>query len=346
MRTAAAARKDDLMSVCATMILPELSREQESNRHPDDAPPLTMEGRFFPLGFPMRVRTNSAEILRQCAKKWGVFEARSDAEPVEVEIHVIETDSVECPPATKCHFMGNMLVMVADTRNFCCAEFPWGKTRMVISNALRYPHYFSQTFLEAAGATQICTRFATPIHSACVVLDGRGVLLCGDSGAGKTSLSYACARAGWQFVADDTTYLLHGESTRRVIGNCHQVRFRPSAAELFPEIAEAEITPRIFGKPSVELPTASMEFLQRANGAHIDFVVYLDRRHPASVDLVPYSKEAARGYMRQVLFGTPETKIIRYAAIDRLLTAAVLELRYQSLDLAVRRLEQLVREGS
>jgi hypothetical protein len=332
------------MSVQATMISEQPPALED--RFQDDAPPLTMEETFFPLGFPLLVRTNSSEVLRQCARKWGMFARRTHDQPMEADIHVIETDSLECPPATKCHFMGNVLVMVADSHNVCTVDFPWGKTRMVITTAaLHHPHYFNQTFLEATPACQLSTRFVTAIHAACVVLDGRGVLLCGDSGAGKTSLSYACARAGWQFVADDTSFLLHSETTRRVIGNYHQVRFRPSAAELFPEIAGAEITPRMFGKPSVELPTAPMQHMRTAEGAHVDFVVFLNRQHPGVAELVPYSKDAARHYMRKVLFGTPETKTIRHAAIDRLLTAEVLELRYQSLDMAVQRLEQLVREG-
>jgi HPr Serine kinase C-terminal domain len=311
-----------------------------------DAPALTLEQMFFPLGFPLRVRTNSHEVLRQCDAKWGVFEPRTHGKPIEANIHVIQCDSLECPPATRCHFMGNVLVVVADAHNVCTAEFPWGKTRMLVSTAaLRYSHYFNQTFLGAAAAGQLYTRFVTPVHAACVVLDGCGVLLCGDSGAGKTSLAWACARSGWQFVADDTSYLLHGESGRRVIGNCHKVRFRPSAAEIFPEIADAELTPRMSGKPSVEIRTASMQGVRTADNAHVDYVVYLNRRYPDSFDLVPYSRDVARRSMRQVLFGTPDTRGSQYEAIERLLTARVLELRYQSLDQAVRRLEMLVREG-
>jgi len=311
-----------------------------------DAPPLTLEQMYYPLGFPLRIRTNSREVLRQCDRKWGNLPQRFDTEPMETHIHVVETDDLRCPPSPTHWFTQNLMVMVANECNFCTGQFPVGRTRMVISTAaLAHPLYFSQVFLDCAPALHIHTRLTTPIHAACVAIDGRGVLLCGDSGAGKTTLSYACAQSGWQFVADDTSYLLFGEEGRRVIGNCHQVRFRPSAAELFPEIAGKPITPRMSGKTSIELPTASMPSVNTTYSAHADFIVFLNRREPGYEDLRPYREDVARYYMRQILFGTRETKAKQYAEIERLLTADILELRYQSLDWAVDRLERLVREG-
>jgi hypothetical protein len=311
-----------------------------------DAPALTLEHMFFPLGFPLRIRTNSLEALRQCEQKWGVFQQEFDTEPMETHIHVVETDHAECPPAPQYWFTENLMVMVADGGNFCAGQFPDGKTRIVVSTAaLRHPHYFTQVFLDCAPALHMGTRLTTPIHAACVAIEGRGVLLCGDSGAGKTSLSYACAQSGWQFVADDTSYLLAGEASRRVIGNCHHVRFRPSAAALFPEIADEPITPRILGKPSIQLPTGPMAHVNARRSAEVDFIVFLNRRYPGCAELSSYRKDVARCYMRQVLFGTRESKAKQYAEIERLLTAKVLELRYDSMEWAVQRLERLVREG-
>jgi hypothetical protein len=276
-----------------------------------------------------------------------MFEKRFDTDPIVAEIHVIESAGTECPPLPQYHFFDNRMVVSADSANVCVVDFPNGKTRMAVSTAnLRHPNYFRQVFLDCAAACQITTRHATGIHAACVVLNGRGVLLCGDSGAGKTSLSWACARAGWDFLADDTVHMLHDQQNRVVIGNSHQVRFRPTAAELFPEIAGAEITPRHFGKPSIEILTAPAANINTRDCAPVDFIVFLNRRIPEAAELVPYSKEVARSYMRQWLFGTLESKSVQHAAIERLLTAPVLELRYEHLRWGVERLEQLVREGN
>ncbi len=317
------------------------------DRYPNDVPDLTMEQTFYPLGFPLQIRTNSEEVLRQCEIKWAMFEKRFDIEPLVTEIHVIATGDTECPPLPHYSFFDDQMVVTAGTGNFCVAAFPNGKTRMVVSTAaLRYPDYFRQVFLDCAGACQIATGLATGVHAACVALKGRGVLFCGDSGAGKTSLSWACAQAGWDFLADDTAHMLHGQAGRMVIGNFHQVRFRPSAAELFPEIAGAQITPRLFGKPSIEIPTAPMANVNTRECVQADFVVFLNRRIPGDAELLPFPKDVARLYMRQWLFGTPESKSVQHAAIERLLTVPVLELRYQCLHWAVDRLEQLVLEGA
>lgn len=330
----------EIETACDESTLPPI------DQYPRDAPRVTLEQLYFPLGFPLRILTNSPEVLRQCDRKWRHFEQKFDTEPMETHIHVVETNQLECPPAPQHWFTENLMVMVADECNFCTGQFPRGQTRMVVSTAaLAHPSYFSQVFLDVAPALHMNSRLTTPIHAACVAIDGRGVLLCGDSGAGKTSLSYACARSGWFFVADDTSYLIFGEAGRRVIGNCHHVRFRPSAADLFPEIAGKPLTPRMSGKPSVELQTVSMPYVKTRFAAHADFVVFLNRREPGRADLRPYRKDVARHYMRQVLFGTHETKAQQYAEIDRLLTAEVLELRYESLDWAVERLKRLVREG-
>ncbi|HRU07550.1 MAG TPA: hypothetical protein P5137_17440, partial [Candidatus Brocadiia bacterium] len=41
------------------------------------------------------------------------------------------------------------------------------------------------------------------VHAGCVARDGRALLLLGESGAGKTTLSLALGRQGWAFMGDD-----------------------------------------------------------------------------------------------------------------------------------------------
>lgn len=313
--------------------------------HDAEAPPLPFHATFYPFGFPVEVRTNSQAVLRQYEALWGEFEKQHDTDPILVEVLLVETTSTECPPQPMFRLMMPFMIDVADADNYSIVDLDRCRVKITISRAaLRHPLYVQYFILGTPGCC-IATRYATPVHAACVAMDGRGVLLCGDSGAGKSTLSYACARAGWTYVSDDGSFLLNGGSKRIVSGDCYQVRFRPTAAELFPELEGLEITPRAAGKPSIELQTAPMRHVKRAQIARVDFIVFLNRRKSSPPQLVPYRKNVARHFMRQALYGSPESLSTQYAAIDRLLLAPVYELRYSDVNWAVDRLRKLVEEG-
>jgi len=321
------------------------SQVLDFSRHEMEAPELSLRAMFYPSGFPTEVRTNSAEILTQYGEIWGMRESIFDTETIRVNVHVVEGGSTECPPVPMYHTMAHTMVWVADTNNYGVVHFGRNETQVRVSQATsKHKLYMRRHFLIVSAAAHIRTRYMTDVHAACVALDGRGVLLCGDPGAGKSTLSYACARAGWTYVTDDGSNLLIGGTDRMVIGNCHKVRFRPSAAELFPELQGHDPAPHMVGKPSIEMPTPIFQNMICARTAQVDFIVFLNRRAGGPPKLTPYREDVARYYMRQV-HAPPDYLAVQYQAIERLLTVPILELRYSNLDWAVERLKTLVREG-
>jgi hypothetical protein len=300
---------------------------------------------YYPFGFPAEVRTNSAEVLELVGELWGKFEKQHDTEPIRSDVYVVEGGSTECPPHPVYRLILPLMISVADGDNYSLVDLERRRTKISISRATLRHRLYLKYFLLGTPACCISTGFTTPIHAGCVALDTRGVLLCGDSGAGKSSLSYACARSGWTYISDDATLLLNGGAHRMVTGDCHQVRLRPTAAGLFPEVNGLEITPRAAGKPSIEMPTASLPHIVCAQTTQVDFMVFLNRHAGGSPELVPYRKDVARHFMQQVLFGSPESLAVQYQAIERLLTVDVFELRYTDLKWAVNRLQMLVQEG-
>lgn len=300
---------------------------------------------YYPLGFPLELTTNSVDVLEAAEESWGSFTQQFSIQALQLKVGVLEDESTECPAAPIFRAQRNMIVSVADHGNFCVSDvvhgfsFAW-LTAATVSNR----SYFRYHFLEAAALSHIANRHAAPIHAACVELDGRGVLLCGESGAGKSSLSFACARTGWTFIADDASFLLNGRNDRQVVGNCHLVRFRPSAADLFAAVRNQPLTSRPGGKPSIELLTETISGIRGASSSNIHFVVFLNRGHAATQELVVYSKANARDYMHRSLCGLKGLANAQMESIDNLLGAQVLEIRYRNLDWAVARLERLARE--
>ncbi len=329
---------EDLEAACTT------SQRVEPQRHNMEPPELSYQTTFYPFGFPAEVTTNSENVLKQYEELWGNFTKQHDTEPLRVDVQVVDTHTTECPPEPTYRYMQPFMVCVADANNYSMVDLESCQTRIVISRAALRNRLYAQYFILGTVGCCISARYTTPVHAGCVALDGRGVLLCGDSGAGKSTLSYACARAGWTYLTDDGSYLLNGGTKRLVTGDCHKVRFRPSAAQLFPEVEGLEITPRAAGKPSIEMPTARVASIATAQTARVDFIVFLNRRASSPPQLVPYRRDVARHFMRQSLYGPPQLLATQYRAIERLLTAQVFELRYTDLNWAIDRLRVLVQE--
>jgi hypothetical protein len=329
-----------------------LSTEQVEARHdlPSEAgtpklmmqpPELPLRAMYFPFGFPAEVRTNSETVLQLFGGLWGKFSKQRDTEPIRCEVQLVEGHGTACPAMPAYRLMLPLMISIADADNHCIVDLERAEAKIALSRAaLCHPGY-AQYFFLGVPACCIATRYATPVHAACVTLNGQGVLLCGDSGAGKSTLAYACARSGWTYVSDDGAYILDGGVDRQVTGNCHQVRFRPSATKIFPEFEGYEITPRAAGKPSIELPTAPMAHIKCAQTTRVNFICFLNRNGADAPQILPFSKDLARRSMRQVLYGTTESLKNQYEAIDQILTADVLELKYSNLDRAVDRLQSL-----
>lgn len=300
----------------------------------------------FPLGFPVAITTDSLEVLEIADQAWGTFTRLFDRKPIRLDIGVKESDCDFCPPAPEFRMRNHLVTNSADGENLTVSDLADGSSIIWVTQAaLRHPDYFRYCFLQSAALVQISSRYATGIHAACVAHDGNGVLLCGDSGAGKSTLSYACARAGWTYITDDGSYLVHDRTDRLVAGNCTQVRFRPSAEALFPEIAGMPVMRRAgAGKPSMEMPVAASAAIGNACTANIEHVVFL-KRGVAAQELVPFPRAVARLFMQQRVHCMPFRVQEQMAAIDRLLTVETYELRYNDLDWAIGELARLAGES-
>jgi hypothetical protein len=309
---------------------------------------LPLRGAYYPLGFALEIATNSSEVLAAAEESWGGFHQEFSELPLRLEIGVMADGSRDCPPPPGCRSRGNLLTIVADAGNFCVCDLSRGFAfAWLTQSAAADRAYLRYYFLEAAVSTLLEALYLTPLHAACVQNGGRGVLLCGESGAGKSSLAFACARNGWTFLSDDSSAIVRKRRGRIVVGNPCQMRFRESAVELFPELKEQRVTPRATGKMAIELATAILPEIATQAECQVDYIVFLNRREPAPPSFLSVPKEIAWQYFQQYMcFGEDEVHQAQTASIHDLLTAKVFEMRYQDLDWAVERLGMLVREGN
>lgn len=305
---------------------------------------LPLHGVYHPLGFSVEIATNSAEVLTAAEESWGRFRRVFPEPPLKLRV-VVEGGPGACPPPPTVRGQRNLLVRVADSANFSVSDTERGSAYCWLTSAVTAMRpYLRYHFLEGTTWDLLDALYLASIHAACVRLENSGVLLCGDSGAGKSSLAYACARKGWMFLSDDSTCLVRKSSRPVVVGNPYQIRFRDSAVELFPELWDRQVTRRLNGKMSIEVPTESFPGIKTISESPVDYIVFLNRGDPGPPRLAYFPKEKAlQWFERIVCYGEEEVREAQKAALLNLLTAKIFELRYDELDSAVARLKAMVR---
>jgi hypothetical protein len=307
--------------------------------------PLVYRAIYYVFGFAVEVLTNDEAVLPIVGELWGRGRQLHPNPMLQVRIIVSEGGPTECPPAPVIRAQRTLLTVVADAHNHATCDLKDSFSVIWLTQAaLKHPDYLRLYFIETATAVLITTSYATALHAACVSRHGHGMLLAGSSGAGKSTLSYACARAGWTFTSDDGSLLLRDGDGPRVFGNCGQVRFRPTAKDLFPELQGYDLTPRIQGKPSIEIPTSELGLIT-AEFATVNSIVLLNRQPSAAAELISLPRSFSIEHFRAGLAGFPiEVQKVQVGALRQLSSVDVYELRYSDLQPAIDRLDLLVRE--
>jgi hypothetical protein len=300
---------------------------------------LPLRRTFYPLGFAVELFTNDPEVFRAADESFGHRRLRYGSAALQIRIGVTGSGNTQCPPEPTRREYDHLYSLVADVENQAlldlrtCTNFVW-----LNASALKNRLYFRHNFLEKVVYLLLGASVVTDIHAGCVSKNGKGILLCGDSGAGKTTLSYACARAGWTYTSDDTSYLINRSSVPRVIGHAHRVRFRPAAKELFPELECREITLRMEGKASIEVPMDELPPIDSATEATVSAIVYLNRYSGAKVQLIVLPELTATERMCKELYSAGEIRTKHERFLEKFAGIPTFELQYCELDQAIEKL--------
>lgn len=304
--------------------------------------PLPLEGEYFPMGYPLRIATNSERVHATAERIWSGYPRLSGERAVHLNITVAAAGGAPVPPPPSYRGRDHLFTVVADRDNFATADLRTGSGFACFADNLP-SDFLRYQFLEPLVYMLIAARYLTLTHSACVALGGRGVLLCGDSGAGKTCLAFACARKGWTFISGDATAIVRGRDDCRLVGRPFEMRFRETARRLFPELEQYPRAIRPNGKNDIEIDPRDLR-LKCALEATASQIVFLERSHTpilAVAEAFP-SNDALRHLEQGICFGDEWSRNEQLRSLVALLALPTLRLRYYDLDSAERVLRSLV----
>jgi hypothetical protein len=100
----------------------------------------------------------------------------------------------------------------------------------------------SHTFVTLPLIELLKRRGMYTLHAAGLSINGRGFVLPGNSGAGKTTLAVALVRAGFDFLSDDLLFLRPGRHSLRMLGFPDQSDVADETVSMFPELGSALTT--------------------------------------------------------------------------------------------------------
>ncbi|MEO8657528.1 MAG: hypothetical protein ABI693_03620 [Bryobacteraceae bacterium] len=312
-----------------------------------NAAPFPFAVELYPLGFPLILETTSARILEAAKESWGSCEKLFHRPPIRVRAGVSgnQDQPIAWPPTFRSNV--HLLSITGDGGNIAAVDlktgfaFSW-VTEEVAAQRDEYRYFF----LEAMVYSLLSGKYLAAIHAACVERNGRGLLLCGETSAGKSSLAYACARRGWTYVSDDAINIVRGSKALALVGNCFSLRLRPDAPELFPELLHYLARRRPNGKTNLELRPAELDGFKLSMTSRPSRLMFLNRRRGASPIISPINAEEALKRLSSLPpYGPPSLHRAWMRSISGLvkqLTAA--EFTYSNLDEAVSRLEEVMDE--
>ncbi|HET7201779.1 MAG TPA: hypothetical protein VFI92_00275 [Steroidobacteraceae bacterium] len=192
-------------------------------------------------------------------------------------------DPAALPPLPLYRGGAGLLTVVMNATNFAVIS-PAERSGLVAisSSMLRFPRLVRYELLEfAVFALAHRGQGLVSLHAACVGWNRRGVLLIGQSGAGKSVLSLHCALRGLDFLTEDATFV--EPTTMLATGVSNFLHIKSDALpfvdgdELAPRIRKSPVIRRRSGVEKLEIDMRHLRRPPARNPLALSGVVFVSR---------------------------------------------------------------------
>jgi hypothetical protein len=144
-----------------------------------------------------------------------------------------------------------------------------------------------------------------PMHCACLVSDGDGLLVAGLSGAGKSTLSVALSQEGFSYVSDDWTYISRFHSSLVAHGTSAPVKLLPDAVSHFPGLIKYELQTSMNGELAYEVDIAETFGVRVERTCEPRWLIFLQRTQQPGAKFTSVASSKARSYLESSIERLP-----------------------------------------
>ena len=238
---------------------------------------LPLRARYPVAGRVWELCTNSAELIATIRKALPDGVTGSDAR-LALRLEIAVSDAECCAwERPMCRGRGHLVFTWLGDRSALIYDSFHARVVGEVSRAVAADvRYWRNIVLPFALGVMSPLLGIVPLHAACVIHEGRGVLIGGRSGAGKSTLAATLARRGLTFVSDDWVYLAAGPKPR-VHAMPVPLKLLPDSVAWFPELGNLQAATAENGEMSIQVDPAVAFSARRAFCAEPGVVILFDR---------------------------------------------------------------------
>jgi hypothetical protein len=265
--------------------------------------------------------TNSEQILASVDRWRCPSRARSN-HTFEMNVFLDPSLPSNRDVKTQTHFRGLHHLVFATIGSYELFVFDLSRKQVagaVSQGSASEPTFWNSHWLPITVGVMGTTVGVIPLHSACLDLDGKALLIAGVSGAGKSTLSVALARSGFSLVSDDWTYISQEADGLTAHGINAPVKLLPDAIRHFPELSGR--TPRMWFNGELAFEVEHEELCRNSTvlRSRPHWLFFLERSSESGCDFVPYSAADAQAFFEnsaeRLPDQVPEASIARSSVI-------------------------------
>jgi hypothetical protein len=306
------------------------------------------------LGLPLTVETNAPALAEQAAIAFMSTDVSEEPNTPQsatpIRLRLLLHDVEEILPGNLAPLMRAQdhyfLLCLGQSLGFAdrCAGFA---VACITPALLAQPEILRTCFVECLAMYLACGRGRAPLHAAGLMWAHKGVLLTGQDGAGKSTLTYACLRAGFRLLSEDMAYApeLQADEPLTLWGDARLLHLLPDALRFFPELEDAPRIQQMNGESKLRVHVGRRWPDAPLTRMSVVGVCSLGRSGGTETCLRAADRQAVRRALTHFKGDPPLDADVQRRAADRLLTARLAHLEVGTdLDRAVAVLQRWIEQ--